>query len=162
MPAGPSFHDMGGGSPSMIASRRLPRMKNADPPAARAPKPKTSWWKRMFLCMSVQIHKENYCAYRDHVDQTHNQQLILHELRAIRDPSAQESAPPVKPEYVRYKDWNVGSSLVDWSDLTKMAKGKKLIPDSDDDEDEDEDDEGTDDDYAKEGDASEDEEDEKE
>ena len=39
-----------------------------------------------------------------------------------------------------------------------MAKGKKPIPDSDDDEDEDEDDEGTNDDYAEEGDASEDEE----
>jgi hypothetical protein len=99
-----------------------PRMKNADPPSSSAGASgskgkKLSWWKRTLLCMNIEIHKENYSAYRERTAILYNQSLIARDVRQLQDPSAVLPSPPQSPQYIPYKNWN--AEEVNWTQLER-------------------------------------------
>jgi hypothetical protein len=84
------------------------RRKNANPPSRSTAAPqskgkKLSWWKRTLLCMNIEIHKENYSAYRERAATLYNQSLLAREIRQLKEPNVALSPPPQSPTYVPYK-----------------------------------------------------------
>ena len=62
--------------------------------------------------MKVDIHKEQYQAYRRDLVRDHTQQLILHKLSGEQGPAPRASPPTA------YKNWNV--SQVNWPEIEKQ------------------------------------------
>ena len=79
-------------SPADSSSRS--RRKNATPGGSSSlidpPSPPTkdkvkklSWFERTLLCMNIATHKENYAAYVERKNITHNQGVLLKEIDAL-------------------------------------------------------------------------------
>ena len=73
---------------------------------------KLTWFQRNILCMKVEIHKEQYQAYRRDLARDHKQDLMLHKLSGELGP-APRATPPTA-----YNSWNV--SRVNWPEFEKQ------------------------------------------
>jgi hypothetical protein len=109
-------------------------MKNAQHPSSSTAAPKEkgkklSWWKRTLLCMNIEIHKENYSAYRERTTILYNQRVLSRELRSIKSPDEPLSPPPLSCTYVEYNNWN--AETLNWNELEEVAKGKEVVDDDD-------------------------------
>jgi hypothetical protein len=91
---------------------------------------KLSWFQRNVLCMKVDIHKEQYNAYKDRLNIAHTQQLILHHVTNAT------GSPPKAPVPTAYHEWN--TDQVPWHRMERHLYGdldaSPPPADSDDDE----------------------------
>lgn len=88
--------------------------KPAAPSVAREVK-KLNWFQRNVLCMKIDIHKEQYQAYRERRDIFHTQQLILHKV------SGELGSPPLSTPHIPYNKWN--TSQFNWVEMEKHLYG---------------------------------------
>jgi hypothetical protein len=105
--------------------------------------------------MKVEIHRENYQAYREHKVILDNQQEILHKL------SGQQAALSPPPPAIAYNKWHTDS--YDWGAMERcLFVGRTPRDDDDDVEDEEEDEEEEEEVEGEEDEKEEDEEEEEE
>lgn len=76
---------------------------------------KLSWFQRNVLCMKVDIHKEQYNAYKDRLNIAHTQKLILHHVTNAT------GSPPKAPEPTAYHKWN--TDQVPWHRMERHLYG---------------------------------------
>ena len=99
-----------------------------------------NWFQKNVLCMNVEIRKGQYDAHLEREQLSHNQALILHQLKSPALP------PPKQKSPVPYKKWTA-SSNVDWLEIERQLKGMSAPsgsssqPARNDDEEDDEEDE---------------------
>ena len=93
------------------ASGSTHRMNTGAPSIAPEIK-KLNWFQRNIMCMKIDIHKEQYNAYRERRDIAHSQQLILHHVSGAAGP------PPKSPTPVAYNKWN--TSHVNWVEMEQQ------------------------------------------
>ncbi|KAK1627194.1 hypothetical protein QYE76_001509 [Lolium multiflorum] len=116
---------------------------------------KLKWYEKIMLCMNIEIHKENYCLYKDNhkiKEQNRNilknQHLLLNEAR--RRAGEEEVPPPAESStssLIPYHEFN--TSKVQWLDFEEVTskhshKGKEAALESEGEEEE-EDEEDSDD-----------------
>jgi TATA-binding protein-associated factor Taf7 len=94
---------------------------------------KLSWFQKHVLCMKVEIHRENYQAYRERKDILDNQREILHKL------SGQQAALSPPTLAISYNKWHTDS--YDWGAMERCLFVGRTPRDDDDVEDEEEDEE---------------------
>jgi hypothetical protein len=127
--------NLAGGSGGFMADARFSQPSRSRAPSIDASEvPKLSWFQRNVLCMNVELHKENYQAYRERKSILDNQQLILHRLNNGTGDAPQPSA------VTQYGRWN--SSTYNWQEMERCLQGPSSAPPPADDEDEDDEDIG--------------------
>ena len=102
---------------------------------------KLKWYEKMLLCMNVEIHKENYCLYKDNRKiKMQNREILKNQHQLMNDArrrAGEEEVPPptdsATSSTIPYHEYN--TSKVQWLDFEDVTskyshKGKEAAVES--------------------------------